>query len=193
MTKEPLLFETIKIEDGQILNIFWHNQRCNRARYRLFNVKKAINLERYIQPPPKGVYRCRVVYNREIISIEYIPYKIKTIRSFKIIKSQLEYSYKYNNRDEINRLLYNKSDDIIIEKDGFLTDTSIANIAFYTGEVWITPKKPLLEGTTRARLINSNFLITENIKSKELQKFSHFALMNAMIGFQIQKSINIEP
>jgi len=189
---DTLLFETIKIEDGLISNIHWHNQRCNRSRKTLFNSQDDINLEAFIRAPQKGLYRCRIVYNDKIQSIEYIPYQAKKINRIKIIKSQINYAYKYNNRDELTQLLKKEYDDIIIEKDGFLTDTSIANIAFYSNSKWITPKKPLLRGTFREKLLEKNFLILKDIKKEEIKYFSHFALMNAMIGFQIQKNIHIQ-
>ena len=190
MKKE--LLETIKIEDGQIMNIEWHNRRFNKSRLELFNEKKVLNLEEFIEAPKEGLYRCRILYNKEIKSIEYIPYVPKIINSFKIVKSNIDYSYKYSDRIELNKLLLNSYDDIIIEKNGFLTDTTIANIAFYNGKQWITPKKPLLAGTMREKLLSKEFLIVKNIQKKDIQSYSHFALMNAMIGFQIQKNINIK-
>jgi len=187
-----LLFETIKIENGQIENIEWHNRRCNRSRAELFNAKAQLNLETFITPPPTGLYRCRVTYKEDIQSIEYIPYTPKTFHKFTIVKSQIEYAYKYDNREELNNLQNLHQNEIIIEKDGFLTDTSIANIAFYNGQEWLTPKTPLLKGTMREKLLHNQLLIPKNIRKEELQNFSHFALMNAMIGFQIQKNINID-
>ena len=189
---DKLLFETIKIEDGLISNIYWHNQRCNRSRKALFNSQNDIDLEAFITAPTKGLYRCRIVYNDNIQSVEYIPYQAKQINSIKIIKSQIDYEYKYNNRDELTQLLEKEYDDILIEKNGFLTDTSIANIAFYTDSKWITPKQPLLRGTFREKLLKKGFLILKDIKKEEITYFSHFALMNAMIGFQIQENIHIE-
>jgi len=190
MKKE--LLETIKIEDGQIMNIEWHNRRFNKSRLELFNEKKVLNLEEFIEAPKEGLYRCRILYNKKIKSIESIPYVPKTVNSFKIVKSNIDYSYKYSDRIELNKLLLNSYDDIIIEKNGFLTDTTIANIAFYNGKQWITPKKPLLAGTMREKLLSKEFLIVKNIKKKDIQSYSHFALMNAMIGFQIQKNIKIK-
>ena len=187
------LLETIKIVDGKIYNIEWHNNRFNKSREKLFQKKEILNLEGFITPPKRGLYRCRILYGKDIDSIEYIPYTPKIIESIKIVKSDIDYSYKYSDRKEINSLLKRSFDDIIIEKDGFLTDTSIANIAFYNGQQWVTPKKPLLHGTMREQLLYENFLIVKNIKSREIQNFSHFALMNAMIGFQIQKRITIKP
>ncbi len=52
-------------------------------------------------------------------------------------------------------------------------------------------KTPLLQGTFRAKLLYEDKIVLKDIKSEELNHFSHFALMNAMIGFQIQKNIII--
>jgi len=184
-----VFIETIKILNGKIYNIAWHNQRFNQTRSDILGIDKLINLETYINPPSIGLFRCRIVYATDIISIEYIPYTPKISNSFKIVQRNIEYKYKYSNRDELNSLKdsANGYDDIIIEKNRLLTDTTIANIAFYNGVEWITPKNPLLRGTIRAKLLNRRFLIPKDINSDDLKHFSNFALMNAMIGFQIQK------
>jgi len=186
-----MFLETIKIYNGKIYNIEWHNQRFNQTRQAFFENIEPLYLQKYIEAPSEGLFRCRVVYAKEIISIEYIPYQAKNFKNFKIVQSNIDYNYKYANREELNRLkeenyLYQ---EIIIEKNGLLTDTTIANIAFYDGSGWITPKTPLLGGIMRMKLINSGFLIEKNIKSEDIKHFLNFALMNAMIGFQIQKSI----
>jgi len=189
------LIETVKIEDGHIFNIEWHDLRLNRSRKELFGVDKSIKLQEYIEPPiGKGVFRCRILYSEEILSIEYIPYQTRKFKKFKIVQSDIDYRYKYANRVPLEKLKAEAFpyDEIIIEKDGLLTDTTIANIAFYDGESWLTPKKPLLKGTMRENLLNNNRLIEKDIKSEKLKHFSHFALMNAMIGFQIQKNIIIQ-
>ena len=189
------LIETVKIEDGRIFNIEWHDLRLNRSRKELFGVDEPINLQKYIKPPmKKGVFRCRILYDKDIISIEYIPYRAKELRRFKVVQSDIDYSYKFSNRMELDELRVEAlpNDEIIIKKDGLLTDTTIANIAFYDGLSWVTPKKPLLRGTMRENLLNNNRLIEKDIKVEELNHFSHFALMNAMIGFQIQRNIIIQ-
>ncbi len=189
------LLETIRIKDGKVYNIEYHNRRVDRSRFELFGIDSKIDLRDYIAPPrDNGIFRCRVIYNRsDIVSVEYIPYKKREFKSFIIIDSNIEYKYKYANRDKLNRLKeqYSKYSDIIIKKSGFLTDTSIANIAFFDGSSWVTPKNPLLRGTIRERLIEKNILIKKDIKSEDLKHFSYFALMNAMIGFQITKNITI--
>ncbi|CAA6802165.1 MAG: Aminodeoxychorismate lyase (EC, partial [uncultured Sulfurovum sp.] len=186
-----MLFETIKVKDGKIFNLPWHNQRFNLSRKKLFHASLELDLAHYIEAPQIGLYRCKVIYNHEIQSIEFFPYEAKIFKTFKIINSQLDYSYKYTDRSKLQALLDKGFDDIIIEKDGLLTDTSIANIAFFDGDSWLTPKVPLLKGTTRARLLDEGFLKLSEIKKVDLIKYKNFALMNAMIGFRIQKSVSI--
>jgi len=191
MIKEALFIETIKIENGKIYNIKWHNHRCNHTRQVFFADTKPLYLQEYIEAPLKGLFRCRILYAKDILSIEYIPYQSKKFNKFNIVQSNIEYNYKYANRELLDTLKKEISSDseIIIEKDGLLTDTTIANIAFYDGQSWVTTKKPLLKGTMRMKLLENGFLKEKEIKSEDIRHFLNFALMNAMIGFQIQKSI----
>jgi len=185
------LLETIKIEDGQVYNLSYHQARCDKSRATLFGTKEKLDLSSIIEAPKKGLFRCRIVYDKKLHTIEYLPYKAKDIASLTIVHSDLLYNHKYANRDALNTLLtlHNETDDILIEKDGYITDTSIANIAFYDGEQWITPKTPLLEGTIRAKLLDEGFLQVRDIKKASLKHYSHVALMNAMIGFKILNQI----
>ena len=190
----PLLLETIKIEDGEVFNLSYHQARCDESRKALFHSTDSLDLSSLIQAPSKGFYRCRILYNEKIHSVEYIPYHPKEIHRLKIITSDLEYDHKYANRDALNKLLRSQpdTDDILIEKNGYLTDTTIANIAFYDGKQWFTPEKPLLKGTMRAKLLDEGFIHTRKIKKEEISDYTHVALMNAMIGFKILKNFTIK-
>lgn len=188
-----LLLETIKIEEGEVSNLPYHQARCDESRKILFNSTDTLTLSSLIQAPPKGLYRCRILYDKQIRSIEYIPYSPKGMYRLKIVPSDLEYEHKYANRDALNKLLqmHSDADDILIEKHGYLTDTTIANVAFYNGKQWFTPENPLLKGTMRAKLLKKGFLHTRNIKKEEIGNYTHVALMNAMIGFKIINPIKI--
>ncbi|GIT99042.1 aminotransferase class IV family protein [Sulfurovum sp. TSL1] len=188
----PLLLETIKIEDGVIHNLSYHQLRCNKSRQILFDSHDVLDLSSCIEAPKTGLYRCRILYAEHLHTIEYIPYTPKEIQRLKIVSSDIEYSLKYADRDALNALLesHKDVDEVIIEKKGYLTDTTISNIAFYDGKQWVTPAEPLLEGTMRAKLIDEGFLHPKEIKKERLQNYSHVALMNAMIGFKI---LNIKP
>ncbi|HFQ61586.1 MAG TPA: hypothetical protein ENK39_04715 [Epsilonproteobacteria bacterium] len=189
-----LLLETIKIEEGKVFNLDYHQQRCDFSRSKLLQSKDKLDLSAAIHPPHKGLYRCRILYNTKIRSIEYIPYTPKKISTLKIISSNLEYAFKYAKRETLDSLLHTHADvdEIIIEKDGYLTDTSIANIALYDGEKWITPSRPLLQGTMRAKLIDDGLLTLGDIKKEHLSKYTQVALMNAMLGFKILTDISIQ-
>ena len=54
-----LLVETIKVENGNILNISFHNERMIRSLYEYLRIKKNPDLEKIIEVPEfakKGVY-----------------------------------------------------------------------------------------------------------------------------------------
>lgn len=183
----PLLLETIRIEGGEIANLSYHQARCDKSRQKLFNTSDTLDLFSIINPPQTGLYRCRILYAEALHSIEYIPYTPKKIEKLKIIPSNIQYDLKYANRDALNALLETNKDvdEVIIEKDGCLTDTTISNIAFFDGQAWFTPDNPLLEGTMRAKLIDNGVLHTKEIRKETLSNYSQVALINAMIGFKI--------
>ena len=189
----PLLLETIKIEEGIIHNLDYHQKRLDRSRQALLDTTTILHLKEHILAPHKGCYRCRVLYANKIHSIEYIPYQPKTISNIQLIETDISYSYKYADRSELETLQIqaSQSDAVLLVKDGYLTDTTIANIAFYDGHIWYTPKTPLLRGTMREKLLDEGFLKSKEIKEEHLSEYTQVALMNAMLGFKILKNISI--
>jgi len=189
-----LLLETIKCEEGIVHNLSYHQTRCDMSRKKLYDTTDSLDLRSLIIPPKKGLYRCRILYDIEIHSIEYIPYIPKELKHFKIISSAIDYDLKYAKRDVFTHLLeqHSEVDEVIIEKNGYLTDITIANIALYDGTTWYTPTHPLLKGTMRQKLIDNGFLQTKEIKKETLPHYSHLALINAMIGFKIINHFTID-
>lgn len=190
----PTLLETIKIENGKIYNLRYHQARCDESRKALFKTQNTLNLSSFIKTPPFGLWRCRILYEEHIKSIEYIPYIPKETKRLKIVSSSLEYAHKYAKRTTLSSLSESEKncDDIIIEKKGYLTDTTIANIAFYDGSQWYTPLNPLLKGTMRAKLLDEGFLQKKAISVQDLGDYTQVALMNAMLGFKVLNDVKIE-
>ena len=180
---EEIYFETIRCEDEEIYNIHYHQKRIART------IGKNINLGEYIYPPSNKLLKCKVIYTQdEVLDIEYTPYKQRVTKSFKIVfDDDINYLYKALNRKDIDKLYQKKEncDDIIIIKNGLVTDTSIANIAIYKDGIWITPKTPLLLGTTRDRLLENSFIKEVDISLSELLKCEKIAVMNAMVDFKV--------
>lgn len=182
-------FETIKAVDGEVLNLSFHQARYESVLSH-FGMDKPQNLKDFLEPPKKGLYRCRLVYKPSEMEIEvtYYEYKKREISSLKILHDDtIEYSMKHTNRDALDRLFALRGDcsDILIVKNSLITDTSIANIAFFDSKRWITPIAPLLRGTTRERLLLEGKIFEEEIHIEDLDRFYEVALMNAMIDFDI--------
>ena len=176
-------FETIKCDDYEIYNLDYHNKRVANT------IALNLNLQEYIYPLSDELLRCKLIYSEEgVEDIQYFKYKKREIKSFKLIfDDKIDYSKKYLNRDNIDKLFSQKkeADEIIIIKNGFVTDTSIANIAIFDDSNWITSTKPLLNGTTRARLLEEKDIFEKDITVEMLKSAKKIALMNAMIGFDI--------
>lgn len=189
------LLETIKIIDGKGQFLEYHNARLNYSRRVLFNVQNYIDLKNIIQAPSqKGTYKGRIVYSKTIESVEYSSYQNRHFKTFKVIQdNNIVYNFKFLNRTHLNRLvaLKEEADEIIIIKNGFITDSSIANIAFLYQNKWITPLTPLLNGTIRERLLREKKIFEALITLEDLKKFSNIAMMNALIGFYIIKNFKL--
>lgn len=194
-----LLVETIKVENGNLLNINFHNERMTRSFFEVFGLSNKPELEKVISVPSfacKGVYKCRVEYNERITKIEFLPYIVRSIRSLKIILDEnIIYRYKYIDRDNINRLMEMRGecDEILIIKKGMVTDSSYANVVFRDlyGN-WVTPSTYLLPGTRRASLLQMGFIKETIIKCRDLNKYSVVKLINAMIGLEDTEGIPVD-
>ncbi len=185
-------FETVRIEGRRIHNRIWHNRRLNRTLYDRFGIRSDYDIADYIDlPSDDGLYRCKLLYGPAIGAVTLTPYRRRRYRSLQCIDAEISYSYKSTDRSAIDALFSRRgeSDDIIIVRDGLLTDTSIANIALFDGLHWYTPEVPLLEGTMRASLIDAGLLRTRRIDRGFLRKSTEFALLNAMTGLYQLKNI----
>lgn len=178
----PRLLETIHISKGKVLHLNYHQDRLNRSRHTL-GFFTPLQLE--LTPPDEGEFRCRVVYEKEIESIKYIPYQRKEVHRLKLVHSSISYDLKYEDRSALNALMHTDSDDVIIIKDNLVTDTTIANLCFFDGKEWLTPKTPLLYGTTRQRLLDEKRIKPADIHCKDIMNYEKIALMNAMTDFYI--------
>jgi 4-amino-4-deoxychorismate lyase len=172
--------ETLLITD-KIENLRYHNERFNKTRKKFFNLPQD-DLKNYVAVIPNK--RVRVLYDDKIRKIEYFDLVQREFKRFKtVFNDDIEYSYKYENRDKLNSLKPVGYDEIIIVKNGLVTDTTISNLAFLYKNEWLTPKTPLLKGTKRAELLDKKLIKETDIEAKDLKKFNKFAMLNAIVGF----------
>lgn len=189
MQNDEIFFETIKCDDGTAYNLEYHCRRIART------IMLNINLQEYILPISDDFLKCKVLYDHYgVLDVEYTPYIKRIIKSFKLMYDDtIEYKSKSLNRDAIDHLFEQRgsADEIIIVKNGYITDTSIANIAIFDGISWLTPKIPLLRGTMQEQLLDNKELIQANISVEMLKNAKKIALLNAMMGMNVIEAFTI--
>jgi 4-amino-4-deoxychorismate lyase len=184
-----LLIESIKLSDGEFRNIFQHEQRMNRSLKELCGVEDFFDLGKFLEQfdiPEKGLYKCRITYDDQSHDVEFLPYIPKEVKSLKIVEhDRIEYDFKYKDRSTIDRLFKKRNgcDDIIIVKQGLVTDSSFSNLVFRKGKRWITPWSALLKGTMRQNLLERNIVEEEDIRVEDISSFESCNIINAMLEF----------
>ena len=71
-------------------------------------------------------------------------------------------------------------DEIIIIKNGKVTDCSIGNLIFRQGKKWYTPDSPLLLGTQREKLLREGKIQETTIFQEDIINFDEIKIINAM-------------
>lgn len=188
--------ESIRVEFGALMSLDYHQQRINNTLTH-FNAQHHINLKQLVCPPEfsnTAVVKCRVLYDlNQILGIEFIPYTIKSISSVSFVSvNGKEYSFKYADRKWINDMVaLSGTDEIIMHDQHLIKDASYANLAFYDGHKWVTPAQPLLKGTRREQLINSNIIVPHDIYINQLHLYKQVKFINAMMTWQESPSLGI--
>jgi 4-amino-4-deoxychorismate lyase len=186
-----LFLETICIKNGQPLHLEYHQRRVDATLLHFFpstpSEDNTFNLGDILtncSMPSSGIYRCRMIYDLNTISVEFFAYTPRVINSLQLIEAPAgyDYWYKYAGRKVLEDLFAQRgdADDILITRDGWITDTSIANIAFRKGDRWYTPSIPLLAGTTWKRLVSNGILIPRPIHQNDIRRYDAFKLFNVM-------------
>ena len=191
------LFETIKCENGKLINLEFHQERFNRSRKIYFGLDDFIALQKIIPIPEmykSGIFRCRVTYSYKIENVEFIPHQYRKVERLKLVYNDfIDYQFKYADRKHLTQLFEKREDcdDILIVKNNCITDSYTANPIFFDGEKWWTPDTVLLPGTQRARLLQEGKIFEHKITPADLQKFEKVGLINALQPMENMPVIDI--
>lgn len=163
--------ETIKVVDGVMQNIDYHIRRmgCNLPLEYDF---------------PMGVIKYRIVYDTEIVQRECIPYSLPTIKSLQpVVCNEIIYDKKLEDRSIFHSLMLQKGDcdDVMILKNGMITDSSFCNLVLEDESGLYTPRQPLLKGIKRQYLLDKGIIKEREIKYSTLKCYKKIYLINAMI------------
>lgn len=182
--------ETIKLLDGHFYLLDYHQKRVEQTIAHFYKKTSTLDLTSYLAEkdvPAQGLYKCRIIYEEHISSVEFLPYSIKPINSLKIVHSDsIQYPFKFEQRELLTRLYEKKGecDEIIIVQKNQVTDASYANLVFYNGKEWLTPTSYLLNGTMRQNLLDQQKIRNAKISLEDIANFEKVKLINAMLGFE---------
>ena len=129
-----------------------------------------------------GKHKFRFEYDSASYQLESEVYQPKSIQTIKLVEANLDYNFKFIDRSGLQNLLdQSQADEIIIVKNGLVTDSSYSNLAFFDGSGWWTPERPLLAGIRRASLLDRGKIKTIKIRIDDLLKYEKVSLVNAML------------
>ena len=180
--------ETIRVEEGVAHNIRYHQQRMARTMRRFFPYAPVPSLATVLAArkwPADITWKVHVEYDASGITlVKADEYHIRSITSLRLIVcNDIDYAYKGADRRRLEALLAQRgeADEVVIVKNGLLTDTSYSNIALFDGCHWVTPRQPLLRGTMRQSLLDAGALVEMDIKAEDWDHYRQVSLINAMM------------
>jgi 4-amino-4-deoxychorismate lyase len=184
-----LLLETIYLNNGAFRNLDYHQARMSKSSQSLFeaNSPELVSALACNIIPLSGLFKVRVMYGQEIKNIEFIRYQVKPVQSLKLVyDNHISYQHKFTDRSQLERLLDQKenADEILIVKNGLITDASFANIIFKKGERWFTPRAYLLNGVMRKCLLDNKHIEEADINEGNFRDYESCKLINAMLGME---------
>ncbi|WP_373513313.1 aminotransferase class IV family protein [Persicitalea sp.] len=191
MNRPQLCFETICVEQRRFSKLLpYHEARLNRTRQALWGIREPLALQDYLEIPDfvnNDKHKCRITYGEEIVNVEWEKYQPRTIGSLRLVEADhLDYAFKYKDRRALDFLYAQRGscDDVLIVRNGLVTDSSYANVALFDGTNWYTPEQPLLAGTQRAYLLDEGVVVPKAIRASEVGDFRHIRLFNAMLPWE---------
>ena len=192
----PKFIESLKLVGERFSNIELHQQRIDLT-CKVFSINSKIELKDISIPNFNDdlVRKCRIIYSKDDFSVSFSEYKQRKIENLKVVfDDTIDYSYKFENRDRLNSLFEDRGgcSDIIIVKNGCLTDTSFSNIVLFDGDKYFTPSSFLLNGTMRQKLIRDKIIFEKEIKLEDIHRFKKLFLINALNSIEDNLSVSIE-
>ena len=193
--------ETLCWDNDYFRNLPYHEARFNATRRECLGAHGALPLQPLLQTLTlgKGKWKVRLVYDRNgVQELTAQLYTMRSIASLQVVCCDtIAYDYKSTDRQIFTKLLAqrNACDEILILRQGLVTDTSYTNVAFFDGYAWFTPRTPLLCGTMRAALLAQGLLHERAIGYCDWHNYQRIMLFNAMIGWEecVLPVTNIRP
>lgn len=201
MTRIPFppgagIFETMRTEDGRIAELGRHMRRAISSAKELgipFPEEDILRDEilARVSNESFAIGRLRICFSSKGLDFSYLPYVEETnpaVLTFHSITSTLvgaqHKTYPYDEHFEVldEAILYGFDDAIIFNSRNEVTETAIANIAFYIEDRWVTPplSAGLLPGTMRAIAIERCDVAVATVHISDIPKCGAALLLNSL-------------
>lgn len=190
-----MFLETICIDHGKVLNIEGHIDRMrltsNCFRFGTPSLPYLPDLLPLALRDTK--VKCRILYRETLLDISFEEYQPKKVLSLQLVEASPDYSFKYADRNELSLLLEQKgeADEILITRNGFITDSSFSNVVFRQGDHLFTPDSWLLNGTKRQKLLREGIIAERKITRETLHEYESVYLVNAMLNIEDATSVPV--
>ena len=142
--------------------------------------------DRFSAPCDGDVYKCHLTYDisGRVLPPVFEKYSSRRI-DFLVCRDAdgLDYSCKWEDRSGLESLGkgLEQGGEVLILRNGFVTDTRYSNLVFGDGVNWVTPDTFLLPGTNRAFLLHTGLIQSVSIRKGEWGEFPYCSLINAML------------
>ena len=202
--------ESLKLIDGELQNIELHQQRIDITS-KAFGISKRLDLRDLvlINENNKLTQKCRIVYSNNSYSVDISDYKPRKIESLKLVfDNDIDYSFKFEDRKRLEQLYNQRGEcsdisgefsviraecsDILIVKNGLITDTSYSNVVLFDGKDYFTPSSYLLNGTMRQYLLRKGAIKEKLIGVKDLKQYTNLFIINALNSIEDKILISIK-
>ncbi len=194
------LIESIALHHGIPQNLTYHQKRMSFSAQKLWNttapdLNELLHTHIPISWLEIPLAKARLIYDQygqtELKIQPYLRRKITELVATEI-PAGLDYAFKFWDRSWIDQLCRDLSEnqDILLHKNGWIQDSSYANVALLKKGIWYTPARPLLQGTCLMRCIDEALLRPAYIHLDEVHTYEKIKLINALLGWE--KGIQIE-
>jgi len=178
--------ESIGVYEGQAPLLPYHQERVDRTFAAFYPGQKPLDLLELWQQTnfsPEKV-KWRIAYNAHEHNAEILSFPNRNIERLQVVQDDtIEYAYKFTERESLDALYANKSDvadEILIIRNGLLTDAYYYNIVVKTESGLLTPRTPLLAGVMRAYCLEKEQVQLADIRMNDLKNSEGIYLINSL-------------
>ena len=208
------IFETIRVEDGQIFALHRHHCRAKETAEKLgFQIpsEEFVATESYqvVRAEDFNLGRLRWHFDKSgNFSISYVKFEDPTVSArLKVIDARSsDYEiknkeYPYKNLELLDAVKSEGFDDgILVTSDGQLAETTIATLLLKINGDWVTPplSSGILNGVVRALVLEAGLAKVRRIEFSELENVQSGLLLTSLrnaqnIGEISGRKLSIDP